>query len=110
TAQRWTTTYCEADGEAAGRSDTAQRWTTTYCEADGEAAGRSDTAQRWTTTYIPIGCQTVLSSRNAAMSYGLCESARPRTIRFTFSAPSFSSSAASPSAPVRSSAETSICD
>src|SRR5437870_1498423 len=60
--------------------------------------------------HIPIGCQTVFSSRNAAISYGLCASGLARTIRFTFSAPSRSSSATSPSAPVTSSATTSMCD
>ena len=50
----------------------------------------------------PIGCQTVLSSRNDSISHGLWTSAEERTTRFTFSAAARSSSATSPSTPVRS--------
>ena len=56
----------------------------------------------------PIGCQTVFSSRKAAICQGLCESALPWTTRLTFSAASCSSSGASPSAPETSSALTSM--
>src|SRR5579884_3833073 len=60
--------------------------------------------------HCPIGCQTVFSSRKEAISQGLCTSARPRTTRFTLSAARRSSSGASPSAPQRSIALTSMCD
>src|SRR5438132_1059414 len=59
--------------------------------------------------YWPTGCQTVLSSRNAAISHGLWPSAAPCTTRFTFSAAARSSSAESPSQPARSRALTSMC-
>src|SRR5262245_1420558 len=58
---------------------------------------------------VPIGCQTVLSSRKAAISHGLCAVGSARTTRLTFSAASFSRSGASPSAPVTSIALTSMC-
>ena len=58
--------------------------------------------------YVPIGCQTVFSSRNAEISYRLCASGAPSTTRFTFSAAARSRSARNPSAPVRSIALTSM--
>src|SRR5262249_48923239 len=59
---------------------------------------------------VPIGCQTVFSSRNAEISYSLCESGEPMTTRFTLSAAALSRSARRPSAPVRSIAFTSMCE
>src|SRR5581483_1814694 len=59
---------------------------------------------------VPIGCQTVFSSRNAEISYRLWASVAPRTTRLTFSAAARSRSARRPSAPVRSIAFTSMCD
>src|SRR3954471_10422045 len=58
--------------------------------------------------HVPIGCQTVFSSRNAEISYSDCVSGCPRTTRLTFSAAATSSSARRPSAPVRSIAFTSM--
>ena len=52
--------------------------------ASGRRRGQPDLDTRAAQT--PIGCQTVFSSRNAAISYGLCRSARPRTTRLTLSA------------------------
>ncbi len=58
---------------------------------------------------VPIGCQTVFSSRKAAISHGLCAVAAPLTTRLTLSAAARSSSGARPSAPVTSIAFTSMC-
>src|SRR4051794_7913868 len=58
--------------------------------------------------HVPIGCQTVFSSRKAEISYSDWLSGVPRTTRFTFSAAATSRSARSPSAPVRSIAFTSM--
>jgi hypothetical protein len=54
---------------------------------DERAPARTPRADYW-----PIGCHTVLSSRKLEISYGLCTSLRPRTMRLTFSAASSSSS------------------
>src|SRR5437868_2510124 len=70
----------------------------------GHSGARSVSGAHW-----PIGCHTVLSSRKPAISHGLCTSARPWTMRLTFSAASFSSAGAAPSAAPRSSAFTSMC-
>src|SRR4051812_7466228 len=78
-----------------------------------EAAARHPLPRRltrWALGYWPIGCQTVFSSRKEAISQGLWTSARPRTTRLTLSAARRSSSGASPSAPQRSIAFTSMCE
>lgn len=62
----------------------------------------------WLDHQSPIGCQTVLCSRNASISHGLWASSEERTTRFTFSAAERSSSVVEPSMPVTSIAFTSM--
>src|SRR6185437_8512025 len=76
----------------------------------GDGLAEAAVASHARSIYWPTGCQTVLSSRNEAISQGLCVSGFPWTTRFTLSAAARSRSAEPPSAPVTSMALTSMCE
>ncbi len=108
---------CWGDGEVCGGQGDGSRATGGTGSPTASGSGRSrrsratrgsNAERRRQADQVPIGCQTVFSSRKAVTSSRLWPSAAPRTTRFTFSAASRSRSAPSSPMPVTSIAFTSM--